>query len=486
MVNFEINDNYGEVSLMYTVDSCATLDDVAIKMVKAQTPNFLIPFSIVYFNDTRTIKYDVKRYTSLQNYISTPLNRYNCINLFLKLLSPFMDCVDWLLDGNLLYMDIEKVYFDHKENTIKYLYIPVVNQRVNEKSFKEFFQNIAINIKNSSGYELNNMMNEIIVKLVGDDFSIESLYSYFKELLENSSNNSTPVVEERPVVAEVPYVTEPVKKQPQKVQKNPIVPPVSKNNFINIPIKPKNQPIINDDIDVEPFPIENEDSNATVNKLKNFFGGILHKGGKSNNSKPIISEDFDVPNNSRQPLINESFESTPKVQHSSNSGFNINPNSNSSFNNSIGNQNINIGNNTTQVNVQDIFDSATITSDMVSNINRPNIVLSLVSSMINGVPESINININTDNNSYTMGRKDLLTDISRQDTNVGRISKIHARFTRSQNGYNITDISSGNYVFINDVLIANNIPKSININDTISLGIFEDKKIVTYRVTYCD
>ena len=137
MINFEVNDNYGEVSLMYTVDCNATLDDIAIKMVKSQTPSFLIPFSIVYFNDTRTIKYDVKRYTSLQNYISTPLSKYNCINLFMKLLLPFMECTDWLLNGNLLYMNLEKIYFDHKENSTKYLYIPVINQKINEKSFKE-------------------------------------------------------------------------------------------------------------------------------------------------------------------------------------------------------------------------------------------------------------------------------------------------------------------------------------------------------------
>ena len=234
-----------------------------------------------------------------------------------------------------------------------------------------------------------------------------------------------------------------------------------------------------------------EDSSVKVNKFKNFFGGILHKSGKSNN-KPIISEDCDLPNNSnRQPLINDYFDSTPKVNQSVNNGFNVNSKSENNMfstnpnNDFINNQNVNVSNNGAQVNIQDIFDSATIPIDVVSNINRPNIVLSLVSSMIKGVPENINININTDNNSYTMGRKDLLTDISKQDTNVGRISKIHARFTRSQNGYSITDISSGNYVFINDVLIANNIPKTININDTISLGIFDDKKIVTYRITYC-
>ena len=466
MINFEVNDNYGEVSLMYTVDCNATLDDIAIKMVKSQTPSFLIPFSIVYFNDTRTIKYDVKRYTSLQNYISTPLSKYNCINLFMKLLLPFMECTDWLLNGNLLYMNLEKIYFDHKENSTKYLYIPVINQKINEKSFKEFFQSVAINIKNSSGHELNSMMNEIIVKLVEEDFSIESLYSYFKNLLEENSNSNVQISRNIPAQIETPstYINESQKKQTSNIQQS---------NFVSTPNRIKNEPVLKDDLNIKSFSFEKEESNTKVNKLKNFFGSILHKNEKNN--KPILSEDeYSIPN-SRQPILNDPLDNimtTPK-------------NSNVSVNSSTSNNNMNLDNNM-QVNIQDIFDSATITSDMVSNINRPNIVLSLVSSIIKGVPENINININTDNNSYTMGRKDLLNNISKQDTNVGRISKIHARFTRTQNGYSITDISSGNYVFINDVLIANNVPKNISINDTVSLGIFEDRKIVTYRVTYCD
>lgn len=119
------------------------LDEIAIRVIKQDCPEFLIPFRIVNMNDSVSLKYKLINTIALE-YSDMTLHKAEFIKLFQSLLIPFVKGKDWFLDYRNFCIDLRYVFLDKQTGGAYFIYIPEYSYQNTDEEIFDFFKNVFV------------------------------------------------------------------------------------------------------------------------------------------------------------------------------------------------------------------------------------------------------------------------------------------------------------------------------------------------------
>ncbi|MDE6926104.1 MAG: FHA domain-containing protein [Acetatifactor sp.] len=143
--NFTLQNSLEANYLNIRLDFGERPDEIAVKVIRKDCPEFLIPFRIVSVNEETVLKYKLINTVALE-YAEMTLPKALFVQLYLNLLEPFVKGRDWFLDYHNFCVDTRYVYVDKHTYQVFYLYVPVPSYRSEDREILEFFKNVFMRI----------------------------------------------------------------------------------------------------------------------------------------------------------------------------------------------------------------------------------------------------------------------------------------------------------------------------------------------------
>lgn len=235
------------------VSEGTTLDEIAVKVIRNDCPEFLLPIRMVDIDGNTELRYEVAGGVAfnLQNH---SMSRKETVELLLNMLEAFEECPDYFLDIHKLYLDESHIYLDKDCQNVKYVYIPIDTYKNDDTKIVSFFNRLIaeLQITDDKNYQLE------LIRILVMDSNIHSLYEKLKSDSAGGFNEKKkPVAESKPDVMENRPVTNDIK--PAKT-----VQPVTADT-------PKDDSLVN-----ALFGDESPKKSKKTRGLFNLFGGKKH------------------------------------------------------------------------------------------------------------------------------------------------------------------------------------------------------------------
>lgn len=182
------------------------VDDFAINMLKETSKDTNIA-EIHYSKNKNKFIFSFEDYTPLSSVIENTIGTKEVLNILIQI----CDCINYskismLFENNLIF-NIDYIFIDTNTNQLKMLYIPV-QEKIDSINIKNFFKELMFDFDVEDYLTIKDIFKRISSK----DFNINSFYDYLVEKLHKLNNatvsNLPPVIEETPIVEEVPMETE--------------------------------------------------------------------------------------------------------------------------------------------------------------------------------------------------------------------------------------------------------------------------------------
>lgn len=173
-----LDGNYLSVALEHQEQ----MDEIAIKMLKEDCPDFLIPFQMVMMNDRITLKYKLQDAVSLA-YTSMTFTKKGFIDFYTALLRPFEEVSDWFMDYHYLCIDKNYVYLNRDMSKASFLYIPEYSYRNTDEEIVNFFREILNQVTITDD-------NGILLKLYQYFSKNGVVFSELRELLKSDAGKA--------------------------------------------------------------------------------------------------------------------------------------------------------------------------------------------------------------------------------------------------------------------------------------------------------
>ncbi len=198
------------------------LDETAVKVIRQDCPDFLIPFRIVSVNEETDLKYRLINTVALE-YAEMTLPKVLFVQLYLNLLEPFVKGKDWFLDYHNFCVDTRYVYVDKHTYQVFYLYVPVHSFRSTDQEILDFFQNVFMNIMISDDKDFQVRLFRFFG---GGHVTLAGLYRLMMEEKESSASRVQPGM---------PQLSEP-RPGPQSVFQQPVASPTGPQSMLQQPV----------------------------------------------------------------------------------------------------------------------------------------------------------------------------------------------------------------------------------------------------------
>ena len=158
-------------------DNPVKLDEIAIKVIKNDCPDFIIPFRITDINEQVIIKYKLLNATALE-YAEIFVSKQEFIKMYLKLLAPFINGRDWFLNYHNLCVDTRYVFLDRHFNNAYFIYVPEESFTSSDEEITAFFNKVLTRaeIKDDDGFQV-----KLFRYFAGGQVTLDGLYRMFKE-----------------------------------------------------------------------------------------------------------------------------------------------------------------------------------------------------------------------------------------------------------------------------------------------------------------
>lgn len=158
-------------------DNPVKLDEIAIKVIKNDCPDFIIPFRITDINEQVIIKYKLLNATALE-YAEISVSKQEFIKMYLKLLVPFINGRDWFLNYHNLCVDTRYVFLDRHFNNAYFIYVPEESFTSSDDEITAFFNNVLTRaeIRDDDGFQV-----KLFRYFAGGQVTLDGLYRMFKE-----------------------------------------------------------------------------------------------------------------------------------------------------------------------------------------------------------------------------------------------------------------------------------------------------------------
>lgn len=449
------------------IEDASTLDDIAVKVIKQDLPDFLLPIKMVNIDGDIEVKYEMGEGTRLE-YLPESMTKREFLILLENMIYPFKVCNDWLLDYHNFCLNKKHIIVGKDYSNIRYIYVPDSKFTQSEEDVLNFFRDFVLNINLSDDpvYVMN-----LYRHLKEKNISVVSVLDYLTHEARENSNVSVkqpvePKTEERkktsPININADIVNNKIwntgkmeENNQAEVKSASVETPVAQEEFGKEDVKGS---LINNlfgEADDEP---KKKDKNKKKEKpikaakepvkdkpAKGFLGGILG-GGKSNGDlKP-----------SQKP-VQETF--------GRNRNFQVDE---------------------TEIPVKakneyaDGYDATIIDYITPSESDNGKLTLQLEEDRGYHFPKYVEIDLSKGH--ATVGRYDKAGNAQADynfDASFSFISRRHFRIEKNGEEYTIVDVGSGNGTMLNGELLVANMPYTVKQGDRIMIS--KNQKI-TYKV----
>ena len=117
------------------------LDAIAMKVLKADCPDFLISYQVKTINDQFLFRYRLMNTVALE-YSNMTLPKAAFLKMYKSLLIPFINGRDWFLDYHNLCVDPRYVYLNRGGDKAYFIYVPEGSFRNTDEEIITFFRKV--------------------------------------------------------------------------------------------------------------------------------------------------------------------------------------------------------------------------------------------------------------------------------------------------------------------------------------------------------
>lgn len=453
--NFSLQSSLEANYLNIQIEDTTKLDEIAIKVVNEDCPEFLIPFKIININDSVTLKYKLINTIALE-YANMTLPKSAFVELYLNLLTPFVKGKDWFLDYHNICIDPQYIFLDKHSNKAFFVYVPDSTYQNSNETIIEFFKKIfnSITITDDQHFQI------ILYRYFsGGQVTLAGLYKIFMD--ERSNGKSVKKENAKSVVKEE------IKSEPRRAAqeiKNPeaVVNSDKKAGFFDGFGKSK----------------KNSDAPEDMSWSQSMDDDVMNAMFGNNNKKKKqdkVSEESKEKGKNTGNFLDGLFGSKKKEM-----------NTPGKTDNSVIAQKSpkpELDLMSPDITEADGFDGgqASEETEIFTESSNSNITafLELIESALPGAPEQISLGFAEP--TITIGRystDELKPDIA-FPADFKRIGRRHALFKRQGNELYVVDLGSSNHTLLNGRILVPNQP--YRLQDGMELT-FTDSKPVKYRV----
>lgn len=165
--------NYLNVKLEEPIE----LDEIAMKVLKEDCPEFLLPYRLTTVNDCVTLKYRLINSIALK-YANLTMDKKSFVQLYMNLLTPFVKGRDWFLDYHNICVDPSYVYLDKHADKVYFIYIPEKNSQNTNEEILEFFKKVFTDTRITDDKDFQ---VRLFRYFTSDSITLMGLYQIFQE-----------------------------------------------------------------------------------------------------------------------------------------------------------------------------------------------------------------------------------------------------------------------------------------------------------------
>lgn len=463
--NFSVQSSLEANFLNIQLEDPIDIDEIAMKTINNDCPDFLIPFQLLEVNGSTQLRYKLINTIALE-YIDTTYTKKDFIKLFMNLLNPLIKGNEWFLDYHCFCIDPQYVYIDRISNLVMYIYVPEASYKNTDQEIFNFIKNTfnKMTITDDPGFQVT--LFQFFIK---EGVTLIDLY---KMLQNEQTTKGMPQVAPAPspVPAPVQPVMNNVQPQPINAQPKPVVAPILSKPTPQVVKKEAPAPVHG--TPVAPLPVADK-NNAQSNDdiISSLFGNNSSSKNKPKKEEKSSKLPFDLFGKKKE-KEKESFVSsgTSNVSQSQPQGYS----NQVAFNNNFQSQSQSFGQ-------SDIYSpDSDVTMTFTEGSRRGGPHLELISSSIAGAPSRIDLDFTKEFISIGRASSDeVQPDIifPRDFTFIGRK---HARISKDNNGkFFIIDLGSKNHTFLdNTMLVPNQMYELVSGKEIV----FTESTPVKYRV----
>lgn len=435
------------------VRSAEKIDEIAIKVLMQDCPEFSLPIRKIEIDDLTKLRYEISGGVRL-SYCPSQMAKSDFIKLLSGLLTPFKVCGDWFLNYHNIYLDRNYIFTSREYASVKFIYIPVADYAKSDEEIKSFFADIILwaEIVDDPGYTMS------LLRIIRDENSnLMTLLDYVqqgqksKELMETASCQSVNVQQG---MESQQYMTA----QQQNIQQTSAKPEQKKSEGGQFGVDNSMNNILSGlggDFEEKPKKEKKlKEKTPREKKAGGLFGGLLG-GKKEESSNPAEKNNVGAIS---QDGIQARREPAESLNIQKKGGMPVNK----EFMNPIP------------------ADDKTVISDDAYE-DPDSLYLSLAESAIGyDCPQLIQLNLAQ--GFATLGRRDkngMAKTTYGFDSSLTFISRMHLRIEKTENGYNVIDTDSKGGTFLNGQRLAANIAYPMKMGDTLTFT----NKHLSYRVS---
>lgn len=444
--NFNLQNSLEANYLNITLSEDALLDEIAIKVIKNDCPDFLLPFHVVNRNDRFSLKYKLMNTIALA-YSNLTLKKDEFLKLYMALLTPFIKGADWFLDYHYICIDPVYVYLSRELSNVSYLYIPETSYRNSDDEVLGFFKSVLDN-----------------VTVTDDGRFLVQLYQYFHKGQVTLTDLSAMLQKESMTEQ---YV--------QKMMRSPAPPQreaavMQGTAPVRIPPKPQTKPApatvqrenLHEHVD-QPTALEKSDVNGEEDEVMQLIFGENPK--KKKKEKPV--KEKKEKEKKGFGLFGKKKETKTQDMGPENFGY--------------ADEGMGYGQAETVITAAPMLQFDTDVTEIMAgdSAEGTNGALELVESPLPGAPRRISLDFSKD--YITIGRES--ADAIKPDIQFGRefrwIGRMHARIEKSEGMFYIIDLGSANHTLLDGQRLIPNHPYLLRAGAEVG---FTSSQPVRYRV----
>lgn len=139
-----------------TVSDESVLDEIAVKVVKQDAPDFLLPVKMINIDGLMEIRYEIGDGIRL-SYMDERMSKKDFLTLLENMIRPFKNCNDWFLDYHHFYLNPDYIIAGKNCMDVRYVYRFDQDYMQDEQSILAFFGEfiLKINLIDDPEYILN-------------------------------------------------------------------------------------------------------------------------------------------------------------------------------------------------------------------------------------------------------------------------------------------------------------------------------------------
>lgn len=497
--------------LKLTCMSQERLDDIAIKVIKNDTPDFLMPIRMLKVNGSVELRYTIGNQTALK-YKDLVFNKVQFLQFYRSLLYPFLEGNDWMLDYHCYCIDSNYVFIDKNGRDVLYMYIPVDSFRNTDDEILNYFKEVVnrVTVEDDSSFLL-----KLYQSFSRGNVTLKELYQMVEQELRIGGPARTMSAPAARVQSAAPSMPKQMVTQPS-IENNPSASPASLPNPAQ-QVHQQSQPSQNT---AEPVSVGKSvlgilggkseapaqekkgglfgglgkkhskepeleafsgalsapaiDTSEQDEVMKALFGTTEKKTKKKEKEKPVAKKKEKEKTGGglfggKKKPVASSTPIQPVSQQESENAASIRP---SAMQTPI--QQVVPNYEYTQVDADS--DVTQIEGLMIENSSQ---YLASMNAGMSGIPERIELNFSKDR--ITIGRQS--SDVRQPDivfsSDYKRVGRMHACIQRENDQYYVVDLGSANATVLNGEILVPNQPYLLKNNDVVG---FVAAQPIKYRV----